>query len=328
MKYKSIIVTRKGGPEVLQVIEKDLHSPKIGEVLIKIQAAGVGRTDIAMRYWNYPGAPRVPFVPGYEIVGIIQEIGPGVKTVMIGERVGALTVIGGYSEFIYLREELLVKVPLSLDSAEVVSIILNYTSAYQMFKHVAGVKEGNHVFITGASGGVGTAFLDLGKMEKLVLYGIASNSKHEQLKQFGALLIDYVTNDFVDIIRNTKPEGMDFVFDGLGGVYIKKSIKIIHRGGKLVEYGFSLKSFTYFMKTMFDMFSGLPKGVKSKAYGISVNYKMNRKHVLEDMVVLFNFLEEGRIKPLIYKRMPLLDAAEANRLLESGQVTGKIVLIP
>jgi NADPH:quinone reductase-like Zn-dependent oxidoreductase len=328
MKFKNVIVTKRGGPEVLQIIEKDLHSPKNGEVLIKIQAAGVGRTDILMRYLNYPGAPRIPFVPGYEIVGIIQEISPGVKTVKVGDRVGALTVIGGYAEFIYLKEEHLVKVPASLDSAEAVSIILNYTSAYQMFKHVAGVKEGNHVFITGASGGVGSAFLDLGKMEKLVLYGTASYSKHEQLKQYGALLIDYRQNDFVEMIGKTRPEGMDFVFDGLGGAYIKKSIKIIHPGGKLVEYGFSLKSFTYFMKTMFDMFSGLPKGVKAKAYGISVNYKMNKKPVLEDMAVLFNLLEEGKIKPLIYKRLPLLEAADANRLLESGEVTGKIVLIP
>jgi NADPH:quinone reductase-like Zn-dependent oxidoreductase len=220
-----------------------------------------------------------------------------------------------------------VKVPISLDSGEAVAVILNYTSAYQMLKRVAKIHEGNHVFITGAGGGVGSALLDLGRMFNLVLYGTASIQKHKLLEQFGAFLIDYKSQDFIESIRIRKPEGLDFVFDGIGGVYIKKSFAILHRGGVLVEYGFSLKSFSYFIQTLYYMFSGIPKGLKAKGYGISASYKMNKKPILEDISSLFNLLENKKIKPLIYKRIPILAAAEANKLLESGQVTGKIVLV-
>ena len=327
MKYKSVIISKKGGPEVLQIVENEFRSPDKEEVLIKIQACGVGGTDVAMRYWNYPGVPKIPFVPGYEIVGIVEEVGQNVTAVTKGDRVGALTVYGGYSEYIYLKQDHLVKVPKSLDSGEVAAIILNYTSAYHMLKKVAKVNEGSHIFITGASGGVGSALLDLGKMENLVLYGTASIKKHDLLKHFGAVLIDYKSQDFVEIIRKMKPEGLDFVFDGIGGEYIKKSFKILHRGGVLVEYGYSLKSFPYFMKSTFDLLSGIPKGLKAKGFGISASYKMNKKPILEDISTIFNLLERGKIIPLIYKRIPILEAAEANRLLEGGQVTGKIVLI-
>jgi len=280
-----------------------------------------------MRYWNYPGAPKIPFVPGYEIVGIVEEVGPNISSVKIGDRVAALTVYGGYSEYIYLKEENLVMVPKSVDSGEAAAVVLNYTSAYQMIKKVAQVSEGNNVLITGVSGGVGSALLDLGKMENLILYGTASIQKHDLLKRFGAYLIDYRSQDFVEIIRNKKPEGLDYAFDGVGGDFIRKSIKTLHRRGTLVEYGYSLKSISYFMKTMFDLLSAIPLGVKVKGYGISAKYKMNRQSVLEDITAVLNLLENGKIKPLIYKRMPILEAAEANRLLENGQVTGKIVLI-
>ena len=327
MEFKSVIISKRGGPEVLELVEKQLVSPQSNEVLIKVQACVVGGTDIAMRYYNYPGVPKIPFVPGYEIVGTVQEIGSNVSIPKVGDRVAALTTFGGYSEYIYLKPEHLVKVPESLDSAEAAVVILNYTTAYQMLKRVANVKAGDKVLITGASGGVGTALLDLGKLYKLDLYGTASFQKHELLNIYDATLVDYRSRSFVTIINQLHPHGLDFVFDGVGGAYIKKSISVLRRGGLLVEYGYSLKSFSYFIKSLFDMFSGIFKGVIAKSYGISVNYRMNKQTVLNDMTELFKLLEEGKIKPLIHKRMPLCEAAEANRMLESGNVTGSIVLM-
>jgi NADPH:quinone reductase-like Zn-dependent oxidoreductase len=327
MKYKSVQISKRGGPEVLTVVENELRSPLGKEVLIKIQACGVGGTDVSMRYFNYPAAPKLPFVPGYEIVGVVQEKGPEVTRFKRGERVAALSVFGGYSEYIYLKEEHLVTVPESLDAGEVASVILNYTSAYQMLRKAAKVQSGEHVLVTGASGGVGTALLDLGKMYNLVLYGTASKNKHELLNHFEAKLIDYKNEDFIEVIRNLRPDGLDFVFDGIGRDFIIKSFKVLRRGGLLIEYGFSFESFSVFTKSIFDLFSGIPQGKKARGYGISVNYKMNRKSVQEDISAVFSLLANGKIKPLIYKRMPILEAAEANRLLESGEVTGKIVLV-
>lgn len=120
---------------------------------------------------------------------------------------------------------------------------------------------------------------------------------------------------------------MDFVFDGVGGAFTRKSYDTLHRGGLLVNYSFNLKSFSTAMKSIFDIMSGIPQGKKGKGYGIAASYNMNKKPILEDIATLFDLLAAGKIKPLITKRMPLLDAAEANRLLESGEVTGKIVLM-
>ena len=327
MQFKSVIISKKGGPEVLHVVDNFMVNPGPDEVLIKVQACAVGGTDIAMRYYNYPGAPKKPFVPGYEIVGTVYKKGSNISVPKVGERVAALTTIGGYSEFIILKAEHLIYIPKSVDAAEAAAVILNYTTAYQMLTRVAKVKKGDKVLITGASGGVGSALLDLGKMLKLELFATASGQKHESLKHVGATLIDYKTEDFQEVIHKLIPEGVDFVFDGVGGKMIKKSIQVIRRGGLMVEYGYSLKSFSYFVKTIFYMFSGISKGVKAKSYGISVNYKMNKKPVLADMEELIHLLKDGKIKPLIFKRMPLTEAEEAHRLLEIGDVTGNIVLI-
>ena len=124
MKYKSVVVTKRGGPEVMEIIENDLHEPATGEVRIKVLATGVGRTDVNYRYGKSPFSLKVPFVPDYEIMGIVDALGPGVSKVAVGERVAALTSHGGYTEIIFLGQEHVVPVPQSLDPAEVATLVL------------------------------------------------------------------------------------------------------------------------------------------------------------------------------------------------------------
>jgi NADPH:quinone reductase-like Zn-dependent oxidoreductase len=326
MKFKSVMVTKRGGPEVLQIVENELRPAAPNEVLVKILACGVGHTDVDMRYFKYPGSPKIPFVPGYEMVGIVETVGNRVTRVQVGDVVAALTVYGGYSEYIYLQEENIVKVPKSLDAGEVAAVILNYTAAYQMIKRVAHVKTGDRILIIGASGGVGSALLDLGKMEKLIMYGTAAAEKHEKLRTFGAVLIDYKKQNFVEVLRDKEPDGIDYVFDGVGGPFIKEACKTLRPGGLLVNYSFNMKSFSGFFKSIIDMVSGSKHGKKAKGYGISANYQMDRKSVLEDISTVLDLLEKGKIKPLISKRMSIFEAGAANRMLENGEVTGKIVL--
>src|SRR5512143_2592119 len=237
MKYKSVMLTRKGPPEVLQVVENDLRKPAPGEARIKIQATGIGRTDVVMRYGYYPYAPKIPFVPGYEIVGFVEAVGEGVSLVGVGDRVAALTVYGGYAEYLYRSADELVHVPAALDAAEAVTLILNYVTAYQMLHRSANVQAGHKTLMTGASGGVGTALLQLGQLAGLKMYGTASQSKQHLLQETGATPIDYRTQDFVDIIHHAEPGGLDFVFEGLGGNYIRRGFAVLRRGGKLVAYG-------------------------------------------------------------------------------------------
>jgi NADPH:quinone reductase-like Zn-dependent oxidoreductase len=169
MKYRNALVTRYGGPEVLQVVENDLRQPSASEVRVKVLAAAVCRPDVTVRRGEalYSGTPlgkKPPFVPGYAIIGDVDGIGERVGEVAVGERVGVLTVIGGYAEYLYWRSDRLIPVPNDLDPAEAVTLVLNYIVAYQSLHRAAKVKAGEKTLIIGASGGIGTALMQLGKL--------------------------------------------------------------------------------------------------------------------------------------------------------------------
>ena len=327
MKYKSVVVTKRGGPEVLQVIENDLRMPSAGEARVKILATPVCLPDVEARYGRSPFSLKIPFVPGYAIIGVVDAIGEGVTHTAVGDRVAALTTLGGYAEYIFLGEKQLIPVPATLDPAEAAPLILNYIVAYQTLHRTAKVKAGDKVLIIGASGGIGTAFLQLGKLANLTMYGIASKSKHHILTEYGAIPIDHQTQDFVELMRNAEPDGLDAVFDGIGGDYIQRSFSLLRRGGTFVGYAnpLSLSRMFRFLGQVI-LFNLWPNGRSAKYYGTGIS-RLNKRPFLEDWAVLFQLLEEGKIKPIIAKKFPILEAAQANRLLENGQVIGNIVLL-
>jgi NADPH:quinone reductase-like Zn-dependent oxidoreductase len=334
MRYKSVIVTERGGPEVLQVVENDLRPPSAGEARIKILATAVCLPDVQARYGQTPIAPKIPFVPGYAIIGVVDAVGrpkrqpgEGVTGAAVGDRVAALTVFGGYAEYIYLAEEDLIPVPDRLDPAEAVTLVLNYIVAYQTLHRSAKVKAHDKVLIIGASGGVGTALLQLGKLANLSMYGIASKSKHPILTEYGATPIDYRTQDFVEVIRQAEPDGLDAVFDGMVWGYLDRGFSLLRRGGTWVQYGNPL-SFSGLLRLLAKLvlLNVLPNGRSLKLYGTTTS-KFGKSRYLEDWATLFKLLEEGKIKPVIMKKFPLLEAAQANALLESGQVIGNVVLV-
>jgi NADPH:quinone reductase-like Zn-dependent oxidoreductase len=327
MKYKSVIVTRRGGPEALQVIENDLRMPSAGEARIKILATAVSLPDVEARYGRSPFTLKIPFVPGYAIIGVVDAIGDNITNAAVGDRVAALTILGGYAEYIFLSQKELIPVPTILDPAEAVTLILNYIVAYQTLHRSAKVKAGDKVLIIGASGGIGTAFLQLGNLANLTMYGIASKSKHHILAEYGAIAIDYRTQDFVEVVRKAEPDGLDAVFDGIGGDYIQRSFSLLRRGGTFVGYAnpLSLSRMFRFLGQVI-LFNLLPNGRSARYYGTGSS-RLNRRPFLEDWAALFKLLEEGKIKPVIMKKFPILEACQANVLLESGQVIGNIVLL-
>ena len=327
MKYKSVIVTRRGPSEVLQVIENDLRPPSASEARVKILAAPVCAPDVSSRYGHTPFAPKVPFVPGYAIIGVVDAIGTDVTKAAVGDRVAAMTVYGGYAEYIFLGQQELIPVPATLDPAEAVTLILNYIVAYQTLHRTARVKAGDKALIIGASGGIGTAYLQLGKLAGLRMYGTASKSKHHILTEYGVTPIDYQTQDFVEVIRQMEPDGLDAVFDGMGGDYFKRGFSVLRRGGTVVGYG-NPTSFSrmFHLLGQIALFNLLPNGRAARYYGAGM-FRFNRKLFMEDWAALFELLEEGKIRPILHKKFPILEAAQANALLESGQVIGNIVLL-
>jgi NADPH:quinone reductase-like Zn-dependent oxidoreductase len=327
MRYKSVVVTKRGGPEVLKVVENDLRAPSAGEVRIKVLAAPVCLPDVEARYGRTPFAVRIPFVPGYAVIGIVDAVGRNVFDVAVGDRVAALTAYGGYAEYIFWSAKQLIPVPTTLDPVEAVPLILNYIVAYQSLHRSAKVKAGDKVLIIGASGGIGTAFLQLGKLAGLTMYGIASQSKHHVLTEYGATPIDYRTQDFVEVIRRVEPDGLDAVFDGVGGDYITRGFSLLRRGGKFVGYAnpLSLSRMPCFLGRVI-LLNLLPNG-RSATYYSTGKSRLNRRPFMEDWAALFGLLEGDKIKPVIAARFPILEAAKANELLESGQVVGNIVLV-
>jgi NADPH:quinone reductase-like Zn-dependent oxidoreductase len=266
-------------------------------------------------------------VPGYAIIGVVDAIGEGVTHAAVGDRVAALTTLGGYAEYIFLGEKQIIPVPAALDPAEAAPLILNYIVAYQTLHRTAKVKAGDKVLIIGASGGIGTAFLQLGKLANLTMYGIASKNKHHILTEYGAIPIDHHTQDFVEVIQKAEPDGLDAVFDGIGGDYIQRSFSLLRRGGTFVGYAnpLSLSRMFRFLGQVI-LFNLWPNGRSAMYYGTGIS-RLNKRPFLEDWAVLFQLLEEGKIKPIIAKKFPILEAAQANRLLENGQVIGNIVLL-
>src|SRR6266516_2119439 len=237
MRYTRIIGTRYGGPDALQGLEEDCPEPKHGEVRVRVLAAGVALPDVMAREGVHPETPRVPFTPGWDLVGVVDRLGDGVSGIEPGQRVAALPIHGAYAEFVCLPQRELVPVPSGLDAAEAVSLILNYVTAYQMLHRSAKVRPGQRVLIHGAAGGVGTALLQLGRLAGLEMYGTCSSRSAPAVSDLGGVPIDYRHQDFVEEIHRLTSDGVDVVLDPIGGTHLWHSRKALRLGGRVVGYG-------------------------------------------------------------------------------------------
>src|SRR5690348_14547157 len=189
-----------------------------------------------MREGIHPETPALPFTPGWDLVGLVDLLGDGVSTIEPGQMAAALPISGAYAEYVCLPQRELVPVPPGLDAAEAVSLILNYVTAYQMLHRSAKVRAGQRVLIHGAAGGVGSALLQLGRLADLEMYGTCSSRGVSAVSDLGGIPIDYEHQDFVKEIHRLTKDGVDVVFDGIGGTHIWRSRKALRRDGKVVAY--------------------------------------------------------------------------------------------
>jgi NADPH:quinone reductase-like Zn-dependent oxidoreductase len=338
-KYKHIVIPRFGGKESLLLTEDQLLEPRANEVRVKVLAAGISFADILMREGVHPESwnlGRTPFTPGWDVVGVVDKLGDNVSKWQTGQMVAALPIVGGYSEYVLLSSNELVPVPPGLDPGEAVSLVLNYTTAYQMLHRCAHIRSGETILINGgAAGGVGTALLQLGKLANLKkMYGTASYEKHDIVSGLGGIPIDYKSVDLVqEIIKLTSHDGgegesgVDAVFDGIGGKSFKSSYEILRSGGRLVAYGGTPTADLQDWLMMFTM-NVVSDKRKFILYSIQTLKRLKPDWFHEDLSLLLNLLKQGKIKPIIAARMPLNQAAQAHELLASGSVkAGKIVLI-
>ncbi|MFN7971086.1 MAG: medium chain dehydrogenase/reductase family protein [Acidobacteriota bacterium] len=345
MKQTRIVVTRYGGPEALQVLEEACPEPGTGDVRVRVLAAGVSLPDIMAREGIHPETPPVPFTPGWDLVGAVDRLGPGVSGVEPGQIVAALPIHGAYADHLCLPAHELVPVPSGLDPAEAVSLILNYVTAFQMLHRSARVKTGQRALIHGASGGVGTALLQLGRLAELELYGTCSARGAATVTDLGGIPIDYEHQDFVEEVRRRTAGGVEVVFDGLGGGHIWRSREALRRGGRVVAYGLtgSLRGgrlasgrsgsrHRYRAVAVFGLYIAgswlLPGRRRVVPYSIQTLKRLRPALFRQDLTELFALRAQEKIKPLVAARFPLAEARQAHELLGKGGVTGKIVLVP
>lgn len=344
MKHKRIVVTRYGGPDALEVLEEECPEPKPGEVRVRVQAAGVSLPDLMMREGVHPETPPAPFTPGWDLVGVVDRLGDGVSGIEPGRVVAALPVSGACAEFVCLPQRALVPVPPGLDAGEAVSLVLNYVTAYQMLHRSAKVGPGRRVLIHGASGGVGTALLQLGRLVGLQMYGTCSSRSASTVSELGGVPIDYQQSDFVNEIRRLTGEGVDAVFDSIGGAHIWRSRRALRPGGTVVAYGLtgSLRGGRlasgrpgrrqrFREIRVFGLYIAggwlLPGRKRVVPYSIQWLERLKPALFRQDLTALFDLLQQQKIEPVIARRFPLAEARKAHELLGGGGVTGKIVLV-
>jgi len=336
---KRVVVGHYGGPEVLQVVEEDDPRPGPGEVRVRVLAAGVSFSDALLRAGTYLGGPKPPFTPGYELVGVVEELGPGCSRLREGDRVAALTVWGADAERVCVPERYAVEVPEDLDPAEVVSLVLPYMTAYQLLHRVARVKSGETVLVHGAAGRVGTAVLELGALAGLRLYGTASARDRAAVERLGAVAIDYRNEDFLARVRELPRRGVDVVLDGLGGAMSIRSFRALRPGGRLVVFGYSSalkqgrRSRRAWIKWNAQTASVFLRGLLSprrRVQGYRIDKLRNRhpEWFREDFLALLELLRRDEIQPIVAERLPLTEVRRAHELLESSAATGKLVLVP
>lgn len=351
---KRVVVDHFGGPEVLRMVDEADPRPRSGEVRVRVLAAGVSFTDAQLRAGTYiPGGPKPPFTPGYELVGVVEELGLDCSRFRVGDRIGALTVWGADADQVCVPEAGAVEVPADLDPAEVVSLLFPYMTAYQVLHRIATVKSGETVLVHGAAGRVGVAALELGVVAGSRLIGTCSARDRAAVEQLGAVAIDYHTEDFLARVRElTGGEGVDVVLDSLGGPVSLRSFRALRPGGRLVVFGrYATLShghknwpaviewyaaiatlwlwdkvsphrrvFPYSIQKFRDAAQDRPGAV-----GGEPRYP---EWFQEDFLVLVDLLRRGQIHPVVAERLPLSEARHAHELLEGSAAKGKLVLVP
>jgi NADPH2:quinone reductase len=322
-----------GSADELEVVDAPLPTAGPGEVRVRVLASSVNYTEVLIRRRLYPQTMslRAPFVLGYDVVGEIDQLGDGVRGFQVGDRVADMTVVGSNATYRTLRADNLTRVPTGIDPAEAATLILSWTTAYQLLHRSAHVTPGQRVLVHGAAGAVGQALLALGRMAGLELWGAARGAHAAIIRELGGRPIDYQREDFTHVL----PGGFDVVFDGMGEDGYRRSFAALKRGGLLCAIGYSagvqpqhgMLAILMPIARLY-LWRFLPGGKRARFYSINMMRARHPAWFREDLERLFGLLAAGAIRPRVAQRISFDEVAEAHRRLEAGGLEGKLVLCP
>ncbi len=337
---RQVWIPKIGKPEVLEIREAPDPEAKMGEVRIRVDAAGINFADILARMGLYPDAPKLPAVVGYEVAGIIDQIGTNVTEFKEGDRVVALTRFGGYSDVVCVPEASVLPLPQDLSAEQAAAIPVNYLTAWIMLLHLGNVRAGDKVLIHAVAGGVGQAALQMCKWRHAEVFGTASAGKHERLKKLGVThCIDYHTQDFeAEIKRITAGRGVDIIIDAVGGDSFRKGYRSLAPLGRLFMFGVSSfstgnkRSLTSAIKGLLSMPTFKPISLMNENKGV---FGVNLGHLWEHRTLLGETLREiidlaatKTFDPIVDKTFPFDQAAAAHQYIQDHKNFGKVLLTP
>jgi NADPH:quinone reductase-like Zn-dependent oxidoreductase len=331
---RQIWIPRTGPPSVLELREAPDPDPGPGQVRVRVEAAGVNFADVAARQGNYPDAPPMPCVVGYEVAGTIDAVGAGVEGGRVGEPVLAMTRFGGYSSVVCAPAEAVIRRPEGMSAEVGAAIPVNYLTAWMMLRVMGRVEAGDRVMIQAAAGGVGLAALDLCVAAGAETWGSAGAAKH-------AFLLERGLSHALDSRADQWPEvKMDLVLDAIGGKSWARGLESLRAGGRVVGFGLSAASTSdrpskvAFLKAALEIpwIASNPVALinGNKGFlGVNMGHTWDEgERVLGWLHTLLQWWERGAIRPHVHCAVPFDNAAEAHAILHRRENIGKVVLVP
>jgi putative PIG3 family NAD(P)H quinone oxidoreductase len=323
---RAIEIAQPGGPEVLRLVERPVPTAGPGEVLVRVEAAGVNRPDILQRLGQYPPPAGVSDLPGLEIAGTVVAVGPEVSRWREGDTVCALVAGGGYAEFCVAPAPQALPLPHGFRPRDAAAIPETFFTVWTNLLDRGRLTEGETVLVHGGSSGIGTTAIQLARaFGATVLATAGSEAKCAACERLGARTINYRTADFVQVVREaTGSRGVDIILDIVGGDYLQRNIECLAMHGRLIQIGLlgSSRAEINLRPVMQKRLTITGSTLRTR----SVDEKGAIARALEARV--WPLLASRQVAPVIDRTLPLADAAEAHRLLEAGEVVGKIVLVP
>lgn len=334
-----IVLPGEVEPDGLEIRTRDLPEPSAGQVVLRMEATGVAFAEQQMRRGKYYDQPPFPFVLGYDVVGTVTATGPGVDAGLTGRRFAAVTKTGAWASHLLVDAAELMPVPDGVDPAAAETVLVNGITAWQMLHRIAKVRPGGTIVVLGANGGVGSTLVQLARHAGITVIGTASPRHHATVRELGATPVDYRDPAMYDRIREIAPDGVDAVFDHVGGAGLEQSWQLLRKGGTLVSYGTAatkdekgnsqlpvLKSFA-----RLAAWNSLPNGKSAHFYNYWAGKRCRQTwqaRLNEDLTQVLRLVADGHLVPQIAARIPLADAAAALTLAESRTVLGKVVIVP
>jgi NADPH:quinone reductase-like Zn-dependent oxidoreductase len=340
---RAMVVRRYGQPEVFEVQQVPDPQPKAGEALIRVKAIGINFADLLQRMGLYPGSPKPPFIPGLEIAGVVEKIVEGSRrdetnALKPGDAVVAIPHFKAYAEWVAVPTNTVYRIPAGMPFEDAAAFPVNYLTAYHSMFTMGNMQPGNRILIHGAAGGVGIAAVQLARARGLVIFGTAGPAKQDYLRKIGVdHPIYYDKSDFVKVVRQYAPDGIEMVMDPIGGKSLARGQKCLGPTGRLVIYGLSdaagsggKRNLLRGAKALLQSprFHPLKLMAQNLAViGVSLGVMDSRGALLRsELDELFRMYSAGKIKPVIGKTFPLDQAAAAHQYIHDRKNIGKVIL--